>query len=268
MNVLFIGDIVGKVGRKALFKNLSFIRDKYQIDFTICNGENISNGRGMNENHYDFLSDLGIDCITLGNHYKNKDDIYKVLDNENIIRPANLVDETKGVGSRLYDCEGVKIRVSNLLGETFMRESVHSPYEVLEEIVMNDESDIHIVDFHAETNGEKKGIAFLFKDQINALIGTHTHVQTVDAEIINGTIAYISDVGMCGAYHSILGCDAESIVKKMILKTGKSYTLPEKDDSVFSAVIITFDDLNFNPVKINPLYIIDKRETLWEKLKL
>ncbi len=258
MNILFVGDVVGKVGRKALKQNLSFIKEKYKIDFTIVNGENISNGRGINNQHYNFLTNLDIDCITLGNHYVDKlEELKMFVDNDNIVRPLNIKnDSIKGEGSRVYEMDnGVTIRVSNVLGQVFMKEEVIPPYEAISKLLENDYSDIHIIDFHAEANGEKQSIAHAFKGEVTAIIGTHTHVQTKDAIIIDKKTAYISDAGMCGDKTGILGFEEESVINKQLLHKNNVMNLNDDAPYVFSGVVIQIDDYTFMPTKIIPIYI-------------
>ena len=261
MNVLFIGDIVGKVGRKALIDNLNTIKKKYDISFVIANGENISRGRGINRNHYDFLVKNGVDCVTLGNHYKDRIDIESYIEKtDKLIRPLNLVDDFPGEGSKVFDCDGVSIRVTNLLGSAFSNIPVNDPYLEILNIIENDESDIHIIDFHAESTGEKKAFAYSLKGSVSAVLGTHTHVQTRDAQILNTGVLYITDVGMCGSYNSVLGTDINSVVNRIIKHDEASrFTYLEDDDRLFSAVILKFDDLTFKGVEITPLYIINKK---------
>lgn len=259
MKILFVGDVVGKVGRKALEKSLSFVIASYMADFVIVNGENITNGRGMNQNHYHFLSKLPINCITLGNHYKDKDEIINVLDNDNIIRPLNLLSDFPGSGSRVYKVKNKTIRVTNLLGTAFMKEEVKDPYDCFLDIIEDDDSDIHIIDFHAEATGEKKAFAYSLKNTVGAVIGTHTHVQTNDAQILNTGVAYISDVGMCGSYNSVLGCEVNSVVGKIIFHNDDvRFKLLDEDDSIFNAVVIKFDDLSYKPISIIPINKINK----------
>ena len=261
MNILFIGDIVGKVGRKALKENLSFVKNKYQIDFVIANGENISNGRGMNENHYNFLLDEGVDCITLGNHYNDREELASYIDfAPEIVRPLNIKDEFPGEGSKIYDCNGIKIRVTNLLGVAYMKEESLDPYLSIKPIIENDDSDIHIIDFHAEATGEKKAFAYALKNSVSAVLGTHTHVQTRDAQILNTGILYISDVGMCGSYNSVLGDEIDSVVERIIYHNENArFKLLEDDDRLFNAVVLRFDDYTFKPLGIESLYIIKKK---------
>lgn len=257
MNILFVGDVVGKIGRKALKENFSFIKEKYSIDFTIVNGENITNGRGINNAHYNFLINQGVDCITLGNHYVDKkDELTMFIENDNIIRPINIKNESiKGEGTKLFELDGIRIRVSNVLGKVFMKEDVIPPYEAISKLLENDDSDIHIIDLHAEANGEKQSLVQAFKGEVSAIIGTHTHVQTRDYRIIDGLTAFISDVGMCGDNTGVIGYDSESVIDKQLL--GKNRIMLLKDDApyVFSAVVLSFDDYSFKPTKIIPIYI-------------
>ncbi len=261
MNILFIGDIVGKVGRKALIDNLNTIKKKYDISFVIANGENISRGRGINRNHYDFLVKNGVDCVTLGNHYKDRIDIESYIEKtDKLIRPLNLLDDFPGEGSKVFDCDGVSIRVTNLLGSAFSNIPVKDPYLEVLNIIENDESDIHIIDFHAESTGEKKAFAYSLKGSVSAVLGTHTHVQTRDAQILNTGVLYITDVGMCGSYNSVLGTEINSVVNRIVKHDENSrFTYLDDDDRLFSAVILKFDDLTFKGVEITPLYIINKK---------
>lgn len=267
MNILFIGDIVGKVGRKALKKNLDSVCKKYKINFIIANGENISRGRGMNENHYNFLINQGIDCITLGNHYKDRPEIIDYLDfADEVVRPLNIKEDFPGVGSKVFDVNGVKIRVTNLLGLAFSKLDVDDPYTSIEKIIEIDDSDIHIVDFHAEATGEKKAFAYALKNTVSAVIGTHTHVQTRDAQILNTGTMFISDVGMCGSYNSVLGCEISSVIERVIKHNENTrFSYLEDDDCLFSACVLKFNDLTFKSEEIIPIYSISRKESNYEE---
>lgn len=258
MKVLFLGDIVGKVGRKCLTKSLSFLIEKYKADFVIVNGENISNGRGMNGSHYRMLSEMPINAITLGNHYKDRDEIIDFLDNDNLIRPLNLKYPFPGKGSRVYKCNNKTIRVTNLLGQVYMKEEVLDPYLETKKLIEKDNSDIHIIDFHGEATGEKKAFAYSLENKVSAVIGTHTHVQTTDNQILNTGVAYISDVGMCGSYNSILGDEINSVVRRIILHdTNQRFKLLDEDDMLLNGVLLDFDDKTNKATSIERINLLN-----------
>jgi 2',3'-cyclic-nucleotide 2'-phosphodiesterase len=261
MKILFVGDVVAEVGRKALLKNLPFVLKKSKCDFVIVNVENIAYGHGINRNTYEFLCKLPINCMTLGNHYRDNIEILDVLSNDNIIRPLNIRRVFPGKGSNVYLCKGKKIRVTNLLGLSFMKEKVDEPYQVMNKLIESDDSDIHIVDYHGESTGEKKAFSYLLSNKLSAVIGTHTHVQTADNQILNDKTAYISDVGMCGSYNSVLGNEVNSVIKKTIMHDRTAiFEYLENDDMLFNAVIIEFDDITNKATKIERINLLNGKE--------
>ena len=165
-----------------------------------------------------------------------------------------------GVGSIVFDVDGILIRVTNLLGEAYSSIEVTNPYEEISKIIQDDVSDIHIVDFHAEATGEKKAFAYALRNTVSAVIGTHTHVQTRDAQILKDGVLYISDVGMCGSYNSVLGTEIESVIDREILhKPNAHFSYLDDDDTLFSAVVMKFNNLTFKGESITPLYIINRK---------
>ena len=257
MKVLFIGDIVGSLGRKIVSTMIEKITSEEEIDFIIANGENATHGKGLSEAHLIELFDAGIDVVTLGNHYANKKDIFNFLDAYNeLLRPNNLHHSIPGVGSNVFDCNGVKIRVTNLLGRVYMAIDVNNPFDDLDLICANDEADIHIVDFHAEATGEKYALAHAFDGKVSAVLGTHTHVQTRDNRILPYGTAYISDVGMCGPYDSILGVKKEDVVKRTWTSQPTPFNVQEEGESVFSAVLLTFNNQTYECERIQTIYEI------------
>lgn len=250
MNILFVGDVFSEVGRDMLRMYLPKLKDKYMIDFTIVNGENVTHGKGLNYHHYNYLLDLGIDCITLGNHTFDQTSILNWIDNANyLIRPANLSKYTPGKGTRVYDYKDKKIQVTNILGRVFYGGIINHPVEVLENIVDESIADIHIIDFHADATAEKICIGYEFDGKVSAVLGTHTHVQTADERILDNGTAYITDVGMCGPFNQCIGMDKTNVVYKM--KTG----LPAKFDvgeglGILCAVVIEIDDQTNKATKI------------------
>lgn len=241
MRILFFGDIVGQAGRQAVKNSIDNLVKKYQIDFVIANGENATHGKGLIEKHYNELIDAGIDCITLGNHYLSKNNILSYIDDATcLIRPLNLIRDIGGVGSEVYEVNGVLVRVTNLLGTAFMKEEVNNPYYALKTLVdeIEGEGSIHIVDFHAEATGEKMCMGYCFDGLVSAVVGTHTHVQTNDNKILENGTAFISDIGMCGAYDGVLGFEKNSVIQKTIFGSNERFTLDPKAKSMINAVVI------------------------------
>jgi len=261
MKILFIGDIVGKNGRETVARLLPSLKKKYAIDFVIANGENATHGKGMIYNHYKAFLDMGVDCITLGNHYDAKSEIREYLDAAtSIIRPYNLKKEYPGVGSSLFESDSFSIRVTNLLGRPFMEEDVANPFDSLQEIIQKEKhADIHIVDFHGEATGEKQCMGWAFDGLVTAVLGTHTHVQTRDARILPQGTAFISDVGMVGAYNGVLGDKKEQVIDRVWHDKKNKFDVDDKDDSLFSAVVIEADIESGRAIDIIPLYILEKK---------
>ena len=264
MRILFFGDVVGDNGRLAIINNIDALIEKYRIDFVIANGENVSTGKGLTENHYISLLNAGVDCVTLGNHYHSKSNIdHYIDDTDSLVRPLNLLTYRKGEGSILYDFEnGVKVRVTNILGSAFINESVDSPYLSMLDLLslIEDEDSIHIVDYHGEATGEKQCFAYEFDGKVSAVLGTHTHVQTRDYRILEKGTGYISDVGMCGAYNGVLGFEKNSVMKKTLYGHTSKFELDPKDDSLISAVVLDIDDYTKKCIEIFPIYTVMKGE--------
>ncbi|WP_338984703.1 TIGR00282 family metallophosphoesterase [Spiroplasma endosymbiont of Diplazon laetatorius] len=243
MNFLIIGDVYSKSGRDVLEKHIKSIIEENKIDFTIVNGENISHGKGINKNHYDFLKQLGVNVITTGNHvFKVKETFDFIEKVDDLLRPANMNSYNIGIGTNVYDFQGKKVRVTNLMGKSFM-EHVNNPYEVMDNIIKEDNSDIHIVDFHAEASAEKLAFAWNYDGKISALVGTHTHVQTADERILPKGTAFITDLGMTGPINSIIGANPDEVIFKE--KTGlPTKFIPSENEGMLCGVIISIDEKN------------------------
>ena len=256
MKVLFIGDVVGKVGRRMIKEKVPYFVSKYDIDFVIANGENATHGKGLMRNHYHELIDAGVDVITLGNHYDSKNDIRRYIDSaDRLIRPVNLLHEYPGVGTEIYDLDGITVRVTNLLGSAFMDEQVNSPYLAMLNILAEEEpATIHIVDFHAEATGEKQCLAYALDGKVSAVLGTHTHVQTNDAKILPNGTAFISDVGMCGYADGVLGDSKETVIPKILYGEKSRFAPPDEGRGLISAVVIDIDEQTGKSKSIFPIY--------------
>ncbi|MEG0283838.1 MAG: TIGR00282 family metallophosphoesterase [Erysipelotrichales bacterium] len=257
MNILFIGDVFGEVGRDLIDEHLMALKNKYNVDFVICNGENATHGKGLSKKHYDELLNLGVNCITMGNHTFDRKEIIEWMDSANfLIRPANFSKYTPGVGTRTFEVKEKTIQVTNIIGRVFYGGIVNNPIEVLEEIVENSTADIHIVDIHADATAEKICIGYEFDGRVDAVLGTHTHVQTADERILDNGTAYISDVGMCGPYNQCIGMDKTNVVYRM--KTGLPSRFEAGDHpGQLCGVLIEFDEKdnasNIRRINLSPL---------------
>lgn len=262
MRILFFGDIVGELGRSALGRALPILRRKYQPDFVIANGENASHGKGLNESHYRYLVDLGVDCITLGNHYHDKVAIDDYIDDaNNLVRPLNLKNYSKGLGSECYEVNGIPVRVTNLLGSAFMNEEVFPPVESMEKLLLEEEEPcIHIVDFHGESTSEKQIFGFYFDGQVSAILGTHTHVQTNDMRILPQGTGFVSDVGMVGELNSVIGFEKESVIDKIVFGKKQSFGLSKHGTAIVNGAVMDFDDVTYECLNMKPICL--KEENL------
>lgn len=263
MKILFIGDIFGECGKYAIQNELLNLKKKYKIDFVIANAENTTLGRGLNWDDYNYLNDTGIDFFTMGNHTWHKKDIFDILEQKNnIIRPANIkndLDISKaGIGTKVVSINNKSVRITNLLGSTVhFNDRQTNPFLYLEDLIENDCSDIHIVDFHSETTSEKNAFLLNFANRVTAIFGTHTHVQTNDCKIYNNT-AYITDVGMTGPTYGIIGAKPESIIN-MFMGNSERFRLEEQIGKYqFSAVILEIDDLTNKPINLENIIIYQK----------
>ena len=262
MKILFLGDIVGKVGRRTVANNLEKLVKKYQVDFVIANGENATHGKGLIEKHYFELLDAGVDCITLGNHYLSKDNLLTYIeDADALVRPLNISKRIGGEGTRLFVVNGVNIRVTNVLGTAFMKEEVSSPYYSLKSLIdsLESEDSIHIVDYHAEATGEKMCFGYAFDGLVSAVLGTHTHVQTNDAKILPNGTAFISDVGMCGAANGVLGFEKNSVMRVTMFGEKDRFAFDEQDQGLLNAVVIDIDEVTHKAKEIVVVKLLEEK---------
>jgi len=244
MKILFIGDIIGRPGRQAVEKLLPGLVEEHQIDFVIANGENAAAGFGLTPAVLDNLFALGINVVTSGNHLWDKKDILPRLKKEpRLLRPANYPPEVPGTRFGVFeDKQGRKVGVFNLLGRVFMP-AVDCPFRVADQVIaeLKKETDIIIVDMHAEATSEKCAMGYFLDGKVAAVIGTHTHVMTADERILPNGTAYISDAGMVGALDSIIGMDREQILKRFLTQMPEKFEPTETGRAVFNAVLIKID---------------------------
>ncbi len=220
LSILFIGDIVGRAGRKALDLFLQNIISEHNISLVIANGENAAGGAGITPKIADQLLASGVDCLTSGNHIWQKKEIFDYLDRETrIIRPLNFYPDNPGEGSCLIQAaDGTKVAVVNLAGRVFMGNTYACPFHVIDQELtrLKHQTPCVLVDFHAEATAEKVALGWYLDGKVSAVIGTHTHVQTADEQILPQGTAYISDAGMTGARHSVIGVKTELALQKFL----------------------------------------------------
>jgi len=246
MNILFIGDIFSAPGRLMVAETLPELQEKYELDFIIANGENCAGGFGMNRKSLEELSQLGVDCFTLGNHTWSNGDIVGILEgnDKRVVRPLNLSSGAPGVGYRFYKVGEQSVCVINLLGRTYM-EPAENPFAMVNSLIkeMKGQADYIFVDFHAEATSEKKAMGYFLDGRVDAVLGTHTHVQTNDARVLPRGTAYITDVGMTGPRESVLGVEKDIIVKRFLTGRPERFE-PARGDLQFNGVIISFESPN------------------------
>lgn len=243
MKLLFIGDIIGKPGRSKVCQHLAKIKKDEAIFFTIAQGENLAGGIGITDKTAQELLDAGVDCITTGNHVWKHKEIYVYLERESrILRPANYPDSVPGHGYAVYEKEGVSIGVLNLEGRVFMR-ALRDPFVIGKEYCdrLAEQTKNIFVDIHAEATSEKKALALYLAEHATAVIGTHTHVQTADEQLINTKTAYITDVGMAGSTDSVIGLVKDDIIRYYLLSIPQKFKVA-KDNIVVNCVIVGFDE--------------------------
>lgn len=246
IKILFIGDIVGKLARKALAAELPKLKKEHAPDLVIANAENAAHGIGISEKIYNELRSLGIDFMTLGDHAFDKEDISKVLDASpsHIIRPYNFPKGVPGQGESVLEVGSRKILIINLLGRVFMKMNYDCPFRALDSILekyKTTQLSGVIVDFHAEATSEKKAFGWYAAGRVSAVLGTHTHVPTCDNEILPDGTAYVTDVGMAGPAHSIIGREIKSTLPMFLLQKSSAYEPVEEGTCIINSVLVEID---------------------------
>ncbi len=240
MNLLLVGDVVGSPGRRALQQALLPVIDRQKIDFTIVNVENAAGGFGLTVELYEELSKLPIDVFSSGNHIWDKKEIYDSLNSsDRLLRPANYPPGNPGRGATIqHTAAGVPVAVVNLQGQVFMPAHADSPFRVAdEELAKISDVKVIVVDMHAEATSEKIAMGWYLDGRVSAVLGTHTHVPTADETIRPGGTAYLTDVGMTGAYEGIIGFARDRIIEKFLSQTPRSFETAKKDIRLSGAVI-------------------------------
>lgn len=244
MKILFIGDIVGSMGREALEDYLPRLKRKYQPDVVIANGENAAAGRGITKKIYDELLFMGVDVITMGNHTWDQKEIFDFIDEvDYLIRPANFSKDAPGKGEVQITKNGKVLTVMNLHGRVFLPPH-DCPFEKVDQMIeeARKQSPFIFVDFHAEATSEKIAFGWHLDGRASVVVGTHTHVQTADNRILPQGTAYITDVGMTGPYDGVLGMDKENVLYKFKTNLPSRFEVPKKGRTVVSGYFVELNE--------------------------
>lgn len=226
MKILLLGDVVGAPGREVVAKRLPAFREQHGIDFVVINAENVVDGSGVNRASFRALRTAGADVCTTGDHVFRRAEILKLfkLHPDEVLRPANYPPAAAGLGW----CVHGDIAVINLQGRVFL-EGADDPFRVIDEILPQIDAPIVLVDFHAEATSEKRAMGFFLDGRVSAVVGTHTHVPTADEEILPQGTAYVTDLGMCGAYRSVIGRRIEPVLYRFRTRMYAPFGIAEED---------------------------------------
>jgi hypothetical protein len=240
VKLLFVGDVVGKPGRRILAEELPRLIDRYEIDYVVVNVENAAGGFGVNHEVWAELAALPIDCYTSGNHVWDKKEVHDLLVREpRLLRPANYPDGNPGRGVHVgATAAGVPVAVLHLQGCVFMA-PLASPFETADRLLagLGPEVKVILVDFHAEATSEKQALGFYLDGRVSAVVGTHTHVPTGDERVLPGGTGFLTDVGMTGPYESVIGMRADKVVQRFLLQTHVSFEVAKRDVRLAAAVV-------------------------------
>lgn len=229
MRIFCIGDVVGSVGCRFLRSKLPALKRVKGIDLVICNGENSADGNGITPVAANYLFDSGVDAITLGNHAFRRREVFELLDsNPFIARPANFPDgAAPGHGVVNIDMGRRIVTVINLMGNMYLESGLDCAFDVIDRALAQADGKIILVDFHAEATSEKRAMGYYLDGKVSAVFGTHTHVQTSDAQVLPNGTGYITDLGMTGTLHSVLGVKTEIIINKFKTKLPARFDLAD-----------------------------------------
>ena len=259
MKILFLGDVMGRAGRRAITENLARLRSDWKLDFIVVNGENATGGMGLSGAHAKTLLDAGADCLTLGDHAFDQKDMLSFIEQEpRIIRPLNFSKSAPGRGARLFTAQnGKKVLVTQALGQVFMKRPFDDPFSALEPVLkthpLGGLAQAVIVDIHCEATSEKMAMGHWCDGRASLVVGTHTHVPTADAMILPGGSAYLTDAGMCGDYHSVIGMEKSEPLRRFITGMPKERFTPANGEASLSGVYLETDDRSGRATRVVPV---------------
>ena len=257
MRVLILGDVMGRPARRVVRDLVPSLIQKEEIDLVVANAENSAGGMGVDIKSAKELLSAGVQVLTSGNHIWKKKEIYPFLDEqESLIRPANFPSGAPGKGWCLWQHNGLRALVINVQGRVFMPNHVDDPFRCVDEILkqQGSQSRVIIVDMHAEATSEKYAMGWYLDGRVSLVFGTHTHVQTADERILPAGTAYITDVGMCGPFDSVIGMEKETVIRGFITQLPRQFEVAQ-DNVVLQGVIADIDEENGKAKAIRRLRI-------------
>ena len=257
MNILILGDIIGESSVKRVKEILPNVIKENNIDFVIANGENSAGGMGITAKIYKDLVSAGVNVITMGNHTWGKKEIFNIIDNKNLLRPANYPKGVVGNGYGIYECLGKRIAVINLIGRASMNVLSENPFLIADDIVnkIKDRTDAIIVDFHAEATAEKIAMGYYLDGKVTCVFGTHTHVATADETILDNGTAYITDIGMTGPKKSVIGMEVEASIKRFVTTLPEKYRVSEDKEIICNGCILKLNSESCRVEKLSRIKI-------------
>lgn len=258
MKILFLGDVMGRSGREAISASLPQLRVDLGLDFVVVNGENASNGIGLTPEHAKAILEAGADCVTLGDHAFDQKEMLRFIETEpRILRPINFAKEAPGQGARVFTAtRGRKVLVAQILGQVFMKRPFDDPFSAIDGVLRTNTLgglvQAGIVDVHAEATSEKMALGHWCDGRASLVVGTHTHVPTGDAQILNGGTAYLSDAGMCGDYNSVIGMDKAEPMRRFVTGMGRERFTPATGEATLSGVYVETEDRSGRAARVVP----------------
>lgn len=262
VRILFLGDVVGMLGRAMVQKHLDKLRVEHEIDGVVLNGENSAEGRGITQRIVKFFRHNGVDVVTTGNHIWAKREIYQYLsENNDLLRPANFPSSCPGTGVTTFTtANGHVVAVINLQGRVFMQQHTDCPFRAAQSLLtlVKQKTKLIFIDFHAETTSEKIGMGLFLDGQVSGVVGTHTHVQTADERILPKGTAFMTDLGMAGARFSMIGMRSEPILTMFLTQMPQKFEVDEKGPAIMTGAWIEVDPATGKALDIQRVQVVDE----------
>ena len=258
MRILFLGDVMGRAGRRALGQRLPDLRRDWRLDAVVVNGENASSGRGLNAAQAKEIFTAGADVITLGDHAFDQKDMMQEVERETrILRPLNYAKQAPGRGFRVFDVAGRKLLVMQALGQVFMSRTYDDPFSAVDAVLrahpLGGAVQATLVDIHCEATSEKMAMGHFCDGRASLVVGTHTHVPTADATILPAGTAYLTDAGMCGDYDSVIGMDKVEPMRRFVTGMTRARFEPAGGEATICGVFVETDDRTGRAVSVVPV---------------